>query len=67
VHLAGRERDYSANRVNVFAAAKHRARRTILDDAEDILIVRMRRESLPSVSCAEQLEWLEYAHARHRR
>jgi hypothetical protein len=66
VYLAGRERDYGADRVNIFATAKYGACGAVLYDAKDVLIMRVRREALPSVSGAQQLERLEHAHARHR-
>jgi len=52
--------------MNILATSKRRARRAVLDDANDVLIVCVRRESLARVSGTQQLEWLEHVNTRQR-
>jgi hypothetical protein len=66
VDFARRERDHRADRVDVLGAAKRRPGGAGLDDAKDVLVVRMRRESLTRVAGTEELERLEHANPRHR-
>jgi hypothetical protein len=67
MNFTRRERDDTAGGMDVLAAAEERERGAALDNAEDILGVRVRSESLACVPCAEQFQWLEHAYARHRR
>src|SRR4051794_16854853 len=67
VNLTRRERDDAPRRMDVLAATEERERGAALDDAEDVLVVRVRSEPLTCVPRAQQLDGLEHAHARHRR
>ena len=67
MNLARRERDDAPRRMDVLAATEERERGAARDDAEDVLVVRVRSEPLTRIPRAQQLDGLEHAHARHRR